>query len=135
MNAQASYIEHTGSIRDHLEWFAGNSTLTKINTATFRKAAALTNQSLSDLSNSLHISRPKLYQPSATVDRKIRERLISLVMISDLAFQLFQGDKEKTITWVMSPNHLFFGRSPFEKALAGEAESIVAKLNEWLGNG
>ncbi len=128
-----SYIEHTGQISDHLQWFAANSALTKINTDSFKQAAEITSVSLTELAESLQISRPKLYQPSAAIDKKIRERLIGLVMISDIAFQLHEGDKEKTVIWVMSPNHLFFGRSPFEKALAGEAESVVAKLKELLG--
>ncbi len=130
---QASYIEHTGQINDHLKWFAANSALSKINTQAFKRAAELTNLPLTALAESLHISRPKLYQPSATIDKKIRERLIGLVMISDLAFQLYEGDKLKTTSWVMSPNHLFFGRSPFEKALAGEAQSVVEKLEKMIG--
>ena len=128
----ASYIEHTGQVSDHLKWFATNSAFTKINTDMFKRVAELTSLPLTELAETLEISRPKLYQPSATIDKKVRERLISLVMISDLAFQLHDGDKDKTILWVMSPNHLFFGRSPFEKALAGEAESVIAKLQEML---
>jgi hypothetical protein len=128
-----SYIEHTGQIIDHLNWFATNSAMTKINTETFKTAAQLTNIPLTELAEFLQVSRPKLYQPSATIDKKIRERLIELVMISDLAFQLHKADKSKTIIWIMSPNHLFFGRSPFEKALAGEAKSVIHKLQDMIG--
>ena len=122
-----------GAISDHLNWFAANSAMTQINTNTFKQAAEITRLPLTELARALRISRPKLYQPSSTVDRKIRERLIELVIISDLAFQLYEGDKNKTITWVMNPNHLFFGKSPFEKALAGEAKSVVDKLEEMIG--
>jgi uncharacterized protein (DUF2384 family) len=80
------------------------------------------------------VSRPKLYQDEALItDKEIRDRLIPLVIISDLAFDLFEGNEAKTIHWVMTPNHLFFGHSPFEMALAGKARSVEDTLHEWLG--
>ena len=128
-----SYTEFTGQIPDKLGWFASNSNLTKLNTENIREFAASGQISIKELAKELGLSRPKLYQPIALVDRKIRSRLVHVAMISDLAFELYKGDKKKTIEWVMHPNQLFFGHSPFEMAIADKASSVLTKLNEWLG--
>ena len=128
-----SYTEFTGQISDKLGWFVKKSNLSKLNTTNLKAFAESGQISIKDFAKELHLSRPMLYQPAAPIDREIRLRLIHVTMISDLAFDLYGGDKKKTIEWVMHANQLFFGCSPFEMALAGKAESVLAKLNEWIG--
>lgn len=129
-----SYAEFTGEIPDKLGWFAAKTNHTKLNTLNVREFAESGQISIKDLAKELHLSRPMLYQPTAPIDREIRERLVHVAMISDCAYELYKGDKKKTIDWVMHANQLFFGRSPFEMALAGKAESVLNKLHEWLGS-
>jgi hypothetical protein len=128
-----SYIEHTGEITDHLNWFSDNTAQSEINTETFIAAAKVSKLQLPELAKFLKVSPTKLSHRSAAIDKKILKRIFELVLISDLAFKLHKADKQKTISWVMSPNHLFFGRSPFEKALTGEAKSVIDKLEEMIG--
>ncbi len=123
-----------GQIKDSLGWFIPDRTFSKLNVDNFKKYTKITNRSVSSLAQDIKVSRPKLYQHEALIsDKEIRDRLIPLVIISDLAFEAFENDETKTVDWIMSPNHLFFGRSPYEMALAGKAESVIQTLREWLG--
>ena len=129
-----NYVEDRGQIKDALKWFIPDKTFTRLNIENFKKYGKLANKSISALAQEIRVSRPKLYQNDALItDKEVRERLIPLVIISDLAFEAFAQDIEKTIAWVMAPNHLFFGRSPFEMAMGGKAESVIQTLREWLG--
>jgi len=129
-----NHFESRGQIKDALKWFIPDRTFTRLNVDNFKKYGKLANKSISDLAEGIRVSRPKLYQQEALItDKEIRERLIPLVIISDLAFEAFDKNEEKTIEWVMTPNHLYFGRSPFEMALGGKAESVIQTLREWLG--
>ena len=72
------------------------------------------------------------------LDRATKYRCIPqghkpLILISDLALELFEGDEEKTTRWLMAPNHLFFDRSPFEMAMKGNADTVAETLLEFLG--
>ncbi len=129
-----SNFEPKGQIKDALNWFVSDKTFTRLNVDNFKKYGKIANKSISNLAEEIRVSRPKLYQHEALItDKEVRERLIPLVIISDLAFEAFQGDVPKTVEWVMAPNPLFFGRSPFEMALGGKADSVVSTLREWLG--
>lgn len=129
-----SGLDSKGQIKDALQWFIPDKTFTRLNVDNFKKYGKLANKSISSLAEEIKVSRPKLYQHEALIsDRDVRERLIPLVIISDLAFEAFAQDEQKTIRWVMDANHLFFGRSPFEMALGGKSESVIQTLNEWLG--
>jgi hypothetical protein len=122
-----------GAIKDSMRWFHDPG-LTRLNTRNVKTYGKIAGKPVSRLAAEVGVSRPKLYQDEALItDKEIRDRLVPLVIISDLAFELFQGDEAKTINWVMTPNHLFFGQSPFEMALAGKARSVEDTLREWLG--
>lgn len=131
---QYSGQDSKGKIKDALQWFIPDKTFTRLNVDNFKKYGKLANKSISSLAEDIKVSRPKLYQHEAIISNKdIREKLIPLVIITDLAFEAFAKDQEKTIRWVMDANHLFFGRSPYQMALGGKAESVIQTLNEWLG--
>jgi hypothetical protein len=63
----------------------------------------------------------------------VDDSLIALVVISDLAFDAFDGDRLNTAGWIVNPNDLFFGMSPFEMCAAGRAQTVIETLLEWLG--
>jgi hypothetical protein len=129
-----SSIDNRGTIQDTLRWFVPDTSFKRLNVENVKKYAKVANKSISSLAKDFQLSRPKFYQEQALIsDRDIRLRLIPLVIISDLAFQVFGKDKEKTVRWVMEANHLFFGYSPFEMALGGKSESVIQILKEWLG--
>lgn len=131
---QYSTLDSKGQIKDALQWFISDKTFTRLNVDNFKKYGKLANKSISSLAEDIKVSRPKLYQHEALIsDKDVRERLIPLVIISDLAYEVFAKNEEKTIRWVMDANHLFFGRSPFEMALGGKPESVIQTLKEWLG--
>jgi hypothetical protein len=131
---QYSGLDSKGQIKDALKWFIPDKTFTRLNVDNFKKYGKIANKSISSLAEEIKVSRPKLYQHEALIsDKDVRERLIPLVIISDLAYEAFAKNEEKTIRWVMDANHLFFGRSPFEMALGGKSESVIQTLNEWLG--
>jgi hypothetical protein len=131
---QISKLNSRGQIRDELQWFVSDNTFTRLNVDNFKKYGKLANKSISSMAEDIKVSRPKLYQHEAIIsDKFVREKLIPLVMITDLAFEAFGKDHEKTIGWVMQANHLFFGFSPYEMALGGRAESVIQTLKEWLG--
>jgi hypothetical protein len=130
----SSGLDSKGQIKDALQWFIPDKTFTRLNVDNFKKYGKIANKSISSLAEEIKVSRPKLYQHEALIsDKEVRERLIPLVIISDLAFEAFAKDEQKTIRWVMDANHLFFGRSPFEMALGGKSESVIKTLSEWLG--
>jgi hypothetical protein len=129
-----NHLDSKGQIKDALRWFVSDKTFTRLNVDNFKKYGKIANKSISSLAEDIRVSRPKLYQQEALItDKEVRERLIPLVIISDLAFEAFNKDEQKTVEWVMTPNHLFFGRSPYEMALGGKAESVIQTLREWLG--
>ena len=129
-----SGLDSKGQIKDALQWFIPDKTFTRLNVDNFKKYGKIANKSISSLAAEIKVSRPKLYQHEALIsDKAVRERLIPLVIISDLAFEAFAQDEQKTVHWLMEANHLFFGRSPFEMALGGKAESVIQTLQEWLG--
>ncbi|MCX6109883.1 MAG: DUF2384 domain-containing protein [Proteobacteria bacterium] len=133
MEATSSLATERGAIKDSMRWFHDQG-LTRLNTRNVKTYGKIAGKSVAKLAGEVGVSRPKLYQDEALItDKEIRDRLVPLVIISDLAFELFEGDETKTIHWVMAPNHLFFGHSPFEMALAGKAKSVEDTLREWLG--
>lgn len=59
---------------------------------------------------------------------KLTERVIALVTATDIAYELFAGVVEDTVNWMMAPNALLFGASPFEVCMRGDAKPLI----EWL---
>ena len=121
-----------GELKNYLYLFADNC-LNKINTENFIDLALRGSLSKKNLAEHLKISRAKLYKKEAVItEEDVRTRLIPLVRISDLAYELYGKDKVKTQDWLMAPNHLFFNFSPFQMALGGKADVVLEKLKEWL---
>lgn len=63
-------------------------------------------------------------QPST----RLTERIKLLVIVTDIAYELFDESADDTIKWMMSPNALLFGSSPFEVCMRGEAKPLI----HWL---
>jgi hypothetical protein len=123
----------TGQIHNYLGLLA-DSALKKIDTKKFTELAEAGSMKKSQLAAELKMSRPKLYKSEAIITRKeIQERIVPFVYISDLAYLLFEKNRKKTMEWLMAPNHIFFNVSPFQMAMGGRAETVIAKLEEWLG--
>lgn len=49
--------------------------------------------------------------------------------------KLYKGDVVKAYSWMCEPNLLFFGYCPYEMAWLGKNSLVLAKLNEFLGEG
>lgn len=132
---EAALIDR-GELEDSLNLFT-DSALTKIDTKNFLKLSDAGSLSKKDVARILKISRPKLYKREALItEEDVKTRLIPLVRIADLSFEVYGGEteehKQKARNWIMAPNHLFFNSSPFQMALGGKADVVIEKLNEWL---
>lgn len=66
-------------------------------------------------------------------DREVLDRLGSFVVIKDYASLLFDNDERKAVEWLMAPNSIFFNCSPFQIAMGGKVDAVIAKMKEWLG--
>lgn len=131
MNTSSLKVD-TGELKNYLGLFADRC-LKKINTREFIDLAKRGSFTKKDIAEKLKMSRAKLYKREAVLtDEDVRNKLIPLVHISDLAYELYGEDKEKTQEWLMMPNHLFFNFSPFQMALGGKADVVLKKLKEWL---
>ncbi len=64
---------------------------------------------------------------------RLTERVISLVTATDIAYELFDRSVEETSKWMMSPNALLFGASPFEVCMRGEAKPLIHWLLDRAG--
>ena len=67
------------------------------------------------------------------LDDFIEKHLIPIVWAADIAYELFEGDKEKARTWMLTPNSYFFGKSPFNVCLVGEGKAVIELLLERSG--
>ncbi|MBX3039190.1 MAG: DUF2384 domain-containing protein [Bdellovibrionaceae bacterium] len=84
----------------------------------------------SDIAVKGGVSRPQLYKKAIPlkISSKFIKRVVDIVMVTDLAFELFDGNQDETAAWLMSPNSLLFGDSPFEVCMRGDGEP----LKKWL---
>ena len=57
----------------------------------------------------------------------------TFMRVRSLAFELFDNDEEKTIDWLLTPNHLFFDLSPLQMIIGKKEESVIKFLEELLG--
>lgn len=122
---------NTGQISDHLGLLADNA-LRSINTENFIELGKSGSMTKAALSKAMGISRPKLYKREARItNEQIRQRLIPFVQIADLAYVLFEEERQKTMEWLMAPNQIFFNASPFQMAMGGKADVVLEKLEEW----
>jgi hypothetical protein len=87
-----------------------------------------------ELAHSLGKSRASMYRNSIKLNRDFIEKyLIPIVWASDIAYELFDGDKEKARTWMLTPNSFFFGKSPFNVCLVGDGKAVIDLLLERSG--
>jgi len=75
-----------------------------------------------------HMYREEIPLPTT----KLRKCIIDLVLVTDLAFELFQGDVNETRRWMMLPNTILFGKSPFEACFSGQGDGLIQWLNTRL---
>lgn len=89
----------------------------------------------SDLASLLGIQRTQLYHKTLPLKKgtKLRRRIIHLVMATDLIYQLFSENDQKTVEWLTTPNTLLFGDSPLEVIMRDEGDSVISLLLERLG--
>ena len=118
-----------GSIRNSLGLLTPDKK--KVDAGRLRDVTGLTPTALSELAG---VSRPQLYKEiPLRLKSKFIQRVLSVVFVTDLAFELFGGNAEETSSWLMTPNSLLFGDSPFEVCMRGEAEPLQKWLLERLG--
>ena len=75
-------------------------------------------------SKDVGLTRTKIYQDVVPIPKELRDRLIDLTRIIDNATLLFEGDKEKALDWIMTPNRRFMNFSPFSMALVGKGKTV-----------
>lgn len=99
------------------------------------KFALVTGLGKSELEKITGISRPQFYKKEIFLKpgSKILKRIVSVVIAADLAFELFGENKEETSSWLMAPNAILFGDTPFEVCMRGEGEKLIEWLNQRLG--
>ena len=68
-----------------------------------------------------------LLQTLHITDEYLRDYISPLVRVTDLAYQTC-GEMEQTRKWVMTPNPIFMGRSPFSMCLMGEGSNVINHL-------
>jgi hypothetical protein len=81
-----------------------------------------------ELAKFVQKSRPQLYREEIPLSEKLRKRIVQLVMATDIVFELLDRNLEETKKWMMVPNTVVFGDSPFEVCMRGEGETLI----EWL---
>jgi hypothetical protein len=87
-----------------------------------------------ELALTLGKSRAALYRESIKLSKDfIEKHLIPIVWAADIAYELFEGDKEKARSWMLTPNSYFFGKSPFNVCLVGEGKAVIELLLERSG--
>ncbi len=88
-----------------------------------------------ELSRMTGKARPLLYKKELPLklSSNLAKSIIHLVVVTDLAFELFSKKEKDTTLWLMSPNTLLFGDSPFVVAMRGDGEKLITWLNTRLG--
>lgn len=74
----------------------------------------------------------KEYIPFKPSD-ELRAKVIDLVMAGDIAFLLFNKNIDETARWIVSPNTLLFGSTPFEVCLRGDGKPLLKWLLDRAG--
>ena len=94
------------------------------------KFMALTGFGAVEASKAIDVSRPTMYKATIPLkpSTRLTERVIGLVTATDIAYELFNKSAEETTNWMMSPNALLFGASPFEVCMRGDHKPLI----EWL---
>jgi hypothetical protein len=100
-----------------------------------KRLMAITGLGQTELSKVTGKARPLLYEKELPlkISSTFAKAIFSLVIVTDLAFELFGADENETKKWLMSPNTLLFGDSPFFVCLRGESTELMNWLNTRLG--
>lgn len=87
-----------------------------------------------ELSRVTQKARPLLYEKELPLklSSTFTKAIYSLVIATDLAFELFGENEEDTKSWLMAPNTLLFGDSPFMVCIRGEGDKLIEWLNQRL---
>jgi hypothetical protein len=64
---------------------------------------------------------------------ELKVKIIDLVMAGDIAYILFNKNVEETARWIVSPNTLLFGATPFEVCLRGDGKPLLRWLTDRAG--
>lgn len=114
-----------GGIQNHL------GLLNRKKTAFFpNRLMEISNSNPTEASKKLGLSRPNLYKEEISIrkDKELAKKIVDLVIVGDLVFDLFGGKIDQTIMWLTEPNMDFFGDSPFDICLRGDGKKLI----EWL---
>src|SRR3989344_9215240 len=86
-----------------------------------KRLLSITGLGQTELSRTLGTPRPRLYENELPLrlSSKVTKAIMSLVIATDLASELFEGSEEHTKNWLMAPNTLLFGDSPFIVCMRG----------------
>lgn len=95
--------------------------------------ASATGLSPSRTSSVLDIPRPNLYRETIPIPAKFHSRMIELVTATDLVYGLMSNDVEETKRWLMTPNTILLGASPFEAIMRGDGRAVINWLGERAG--
>lgn len=100
-----------------------------------KKLEAVTGWGPTQLEKITGISRPQFYRQSTISLRpasKLMKRINRVVVATDLAFELLDHDFVETRSWLMSPNSMMFGDTPFEVCMRGDGDVLIGWLKERL---
>lgn len=93
----------------------------------------VTHLNSSATAKALQVSRPQMYQKEIKLNPKLMKNIILLVHASDLVYELIGESVEETAKWVMAPNSMLKGDSPFEVCIRGDGQLVIDWLNARLG--
>ncbi len=96
--------------------------------------ASATGLSPSKVSRTLRVPRPNLYRVVIPIPKHFVDTMLQLVIATDLAFVLMAKDVEETKRWLMTPNTILLGVSPFEAIMRGDGPAIIKWLTERSGH-
>lgn len=90
---------------------------------------------VTDLADMLGVQRTQLYLEQIPLKKgsKLRNRIIQLVIVTDLAYILLGKSEKKILRWLVAPNLIFFGSSPLEVIMRDEGEMVISWLMERAG--
>ena len=85
------------------------------------------------IANVLQLQRPNLYRETIPIPERFEKTMLALVIATDLVYGLLQKDVEETKKWLMTPNTILLGVSPFEAIMRGDGDAVIQWLSERAG--
>jgi hypothetical protein len=100
-----------------------------------KRLSSITGLGQTELASVTRKARPMLYKEELPLklSSSFTKSIYSLVISTDLAYELFGENEDSTISWMMAPNTSLFGDSPFIVCLRGEGDKLIEWLNQRLG--